>query len=111
MPAIQRKTYDPALMTVVSRRLKPAAVQTRRRRLPLDQRFPIGCKVAVIEDFSDKRYAERKGNVRKVHLEPDNIYPLGRVGVMLVYDELMHKLFGGKAPSIVWFKPSDLEKL
>ncbi len=70
----------------------------------------MGRKIAVVEDYHDSRYAEKKGEVVKVVDEPDDTYTGGRVGVRLVYDELVHKLFGGKAPGLVWFKPSDLER-
>lgn len=98
-------------MTVVRRRTAAERFPIGRRA-PLAQRFPVGRKVAVVEDFADDRYAERKGIVVAVQTDADDrTYPHGRVGVQLVYDELMHEVFGGKAPSTTWFKPSDLERL
>jgi hypothetical protein len=77
----------------------------------LSDRFPEGQRVQVYADFHDMRYVEKLGVVVKTVAESDDHYPHGRVGVLLEYNRLVQKLFGGKAPSPVWFKPSDLERL
>lgn len=64
----------------------------------------------MYETYHDRRYAGRLGRVAAVIEERDESYPRGRVGVTLVYDELVKKLFGGPAPDPVWFGPTHLDK-
>ena len=66
--------------------------------------------MSVTEDFDEDRNAGRHGTVVAVSLERDDIYPHGRVAVALVIDELYSKLFGGRPPKAVWFKPNYLER-
>ena len=92
-------------MTVVVRRRK---VVVKRR--PVDERYPRGQRVTVVEDFGQDRYAGRHGTVVSTSTERDDIYPHGRVEVRLVIDELYSAAFGGHPPKTVWFKPNDLER-
>lgn len=67
----------------------------------------------VREDVHDQRLAERIGTVvSTVEDRTDEVYPGGRVQVLLVIDELYASLYSrSKGPNPVWIKPSDLEKL
>ena len=93
-------------MTVIVRRPKAAVV----RRRPINERYPCGQRVSVVEDFGQDRYTGRHGTVVSTSTEREDVYPRGRVEVRLVIDELYSAVFGGRPPKTVWFKPSDLER-
>ena len=92
-------------MTVIVRRRKAGV-----RRRPVDERYPRGQRVTVLEDYRQDRYAGRHGVVVSTSTEREEIYPQGRVEVRLVIDELYSAAFGGRPPKTVWFKPNDLER-
>ena len=88
--------------------VRPRKVVVKRR--PINERYPGGQRVSVVEDFDQDRYAGRHGTVVSTSTEREDIYPQGRVEVRLMIDELYSALFGGRPPKTVWFKPSDLER-
>ena len=74
-------------------------------------RFRPGDRVQVVEHYHDARYAECIGQVVEVTDEVDSVHPRGRVRVTLVWEDLHHTLFGGKAPVGVWFRPNSVQKI
>lgn len=65
----------------------------------------------VYDDVSDNRFAGRFGEVVAVHEERDEVYPHGRVEVLLAIDRLYATFFmRPRGPNPVTFKPNDLDR-